>query len=260
MIGVATGLALKGFRTFVTSFAPFATARCCEQIKVNLGEMQTPVIVIGIASGFEMEYFGNSHYGYDDIAFMRSISGLTILCPADTTELVKMLRELMTINKPVYLRLTRTTKKSLIYKQDYEYRIGKANILSPIGDITIISTGSIVSVAKSVAERIEKERGVSCGVVDMHTIKPLDEETILSVCKRSSLMVTLEEHNIIGGLGTAVAEKCASFKNETELLAVGVPDKHRHVGEYDFLMKAYGLDEDSVFNKIMQRWDNRYDV
>jgi transketolase len=255
MIGVATGLSLKGFRTFVTSFAPFATARCCEQIKVNLGEMKTPVTIVGIASGFEMEYFGNSHYGYDDIAMMRSISELTILCPADAAELVKMLDILMTYNKPVYLRLTKISKKKLVYKHDFEYRIGKANILKNAGDITIIATGSIVSTAKSVAEKIENERKISCGLIDIHTIKPLDIETIYKVCKESRLIVTLEEHNTIGGLGTSVAEVCASFRNQAELLVIGVPEKHSHVGDYDYLMRAYGLDMETVFNKIMERWE-----
>lgn len=255
MIGIATGLTLKGYQTYVTSFAPFATARCLEQIKVNMGEMKVPVVVVGIASGFEMEYFGNSHYGYDDIAFTRTISDLTILCPADTTELVKMLDTLQTYHKPVYLRLTRTSRKALVYKEDFQYQIGKANILKKLGDITIFATGSIVSIALAVAEKIEKEKGISCGVIDMHTIKPIDQEVIKTACNRSCLIVTLEEHNMIGGLGSAVAEISSSYKNDSSLLFIGVGDIHNHVGDYEYMLKAYGLDEAAVIERIIQRWN-----
>jgi transketolase len=214
--------------------------------------------VVGIASGFEMEYFGNSHYGYDDIACMRSISRLTILCPADTTELVKMLDELMERDMPVYLRLTKMSRKAVVYKNDFDYRIGKANILKPLGNVTIIATGSITSIALEVAERLEDEKKIKCGVVDMHTIKPLDEEVIRAACEKGSLIVTLEEHNIIGGLGSAVAEVCASYKQCAELLAIGVPDVHTHVGDYNFMLKSYGLDAESVFERIVEKLSVQY--
>lgn len=260
MIGVATGLTLKGYKTYVTSFAPFATARCLEQIKVDMGEMKVPVVVVGIASGFEMEYFGNSHYGYDDIAFTRSISDLTILCPADTTELVKMLEVLNTYSKPVYLRLTKTSRKSMVYKEDFKYLIGKANVLKEIGEITIIATGSIVSVALAVADKIEREQHISCGVVDMHTIKPIDQDVIRSICDISNLMVTLEEHNKIGGLGSAIAEVHSTYENSIPQLFLGVEDLHNHIGDYEYLLGAYGLDEENVTKKIVERWNELYDA
>lgn len=254
MIGVATGLSLKGYRVFVTSFAPFATARCCEQIRVNLGEMGIPVVVVGIASGFEIEQFGNSHYGYDDIAFMRPISGLTILSPADTTELAKMLEKLREYERPVYLRLTKTSRKDLVYKEDFDYHIGKAYVLKESEDISLIATGNMVSTAMKVADRIEALLDISCGVVDMHTLKPIDDECIRRIASDNRLIVTLEEHSTIGGLGSAVAEVISTNNKNAKLQCIGVPDIHPYVGDYNYLIKSYGLDEDSITDTILLEW------
>ena len=254
MIGVATGLSLKGCRVICTSFAPFATARCLEQIRVNLGEMKVPVIVVGIASGFDIEQFGNSHYGFDDISYMRAISGMTILSPADTTELAKMMDTLFDYRKPVYLRLTRTSRKNLVYTDDSDYRMGKAQLLKDIGDITIIATGSMVHTALAASKDIEEQIGIACGVIDFHTIKPADKEIIRSIAQKSRLLVTLEEHNRIGGLGTVVAEVMSSCRHDCILHRIGVPDEHPFVGDYEYLMKSYGLDKESVVNSICQRW------
>lgn len=255
MIGVATGLALKGYRVFATSFAPFATARCLEQIRNNLGEMKVPVVVVGIASGFEIEQFGNSHYGYDDISYMRTISGITVLSPADTTELAYMLYEISRYDKPVYLRLTKASRKSLIYKDEFNYKIGRANIIKDLGEITIISTGSMVSTSVYVSEEIEESCGIKCGVVDMHTIKPVDEITIKNAADKSRLLVTLEEHMCVGGIGSVVAEIVASQPHNCCLRAIGVTDEHPYVGDYDYLMKSYGLDKDSVVESIIKTWN-----
>lgn len=255
MIGVATGMSIKGYRVFATSFAPFATARCLEQIKVNMGEMKIPIVIVGIASGFEMEYFGNSHYGYDDIASVRSISGLTILSPADTTELAMMLEILKTYISPIYLRLTKTSKKDLIYHEDFKFQIGKFNVLKPYGKITILATGSIVSTALKVANRIEQENFIKCGVVDAHTIKPIDIDTIKEINTCSNLIVSLEEHNIIGGLGSAISEILSSIGISAHLLMIGINDIHNHIGDYDFMIKSYELDSDSVYKKIISKWE-----
>lgn len=255
MIGIATGMSLKGYRVFVTSFAPFATARCLEQIRVNLGEMKVPVTVVGIASGFEIEQFGNSHYGFDDISYMRSISEMTVLSPADTTELAKMMLALLDYDKPAYLRLTKMSRKGLIYKENYDYTMGKANILKDIGDITIIATGSIVHTALQAASEIEEVLRVSCGVIDLHTIKPIDKMTIRNVAEHSLLMVTLEEHILAGGLGSAVAEIMSTHRHRSCLYCIGVADVHPYVGDYEYLLKAYGLDKDSVTKQICEKWN-----
>lgn len=255
MIGVATGMRLKGYRVFATSFAPFATARCLEQIRVNLGEMKVPVTVVGIASGFEIEQFGNSHYGFDDISYMRSISEMTILSPADTTELAKIMSVLLDYDKPTYLRLTKMVRKGLVYKEDYDYMIGKANILKNIGDITIIATGSIVHTSLQVASDLEESLGVSCGVIDLHTIKPIDEAIIKNVAKSSQLVVTLEEHILTGGMGSAVAEILSAHKHQCYLYSIGVADVHPYVGDYEYLLKAYGLDKESIVKHICDKWN-----
>ncbi len=255
MIGIATGLALKGYRVFATSFAPFATARCLDQIRVNLGDMKIPVTVVGIASGFEIEQFGNSHYGYDDISYMRPISEMTVLSPADTTELASALSELVEYDKPAYLRLTKMTRRGLIYKESYDYKIGKANILKEIGEITIIATGSIVYTAMQASKDIENEIGLKCGVIDLHTIKPIDKETLTEVAAISKLIVTLEEHICIGGLGSAVAEIIVETPHKCTLQSIGVPDIHPYIGDYDYLMKTYCLNKDAVVDRILTKWD-----
>ena len=197
MIGVAAGLASEGFKVVTTTFAPFQTMRCCEQIKVNLGYMKQNVCTVGIASGLALGALGYTHCCIEDLSIMRSIPEIVVISPADSVETIKALEAAIKLEKPSYIRLTGTSNNSIIYEKDYDFNIGKSVILKEGTEIVIFSTGAILKECMDAAQVLEKKK-ISTRVVNMHTIKPLDKEEILKACK-SKLIVSVEEHSIIGG-------------------------------------------------------------
>jgi transketolase len=204
MMGIAAGLASEGVKVITSTFAPFQTMRCCEQIKVNLGYMRHKVCMVGLASGVVLGTLGYTHCSIEDVAVMRSIPGITVISPADCVETVKATLAAVDHKESVYIRLTGGAKNPPVYSEDYDFEIGKANILREGNDVTIIAAGTMVYESLKVAD-ILHERGISATVVNMHTIKPIDTSVIEKVCKFSKLVVTVEEHSTIGGLGSAVA-------------------------------------------------------
>ncbi len=205
MMGIAAGLASEGTTVFTATFAPFQTMRCCEQIKVNLGYMKQKVCMVGLASGVVLGTLGHTHCSREDVAVVRSIPGITVLSPADCGETVKATLAAAEHDESVYIRLTGGARAPMVYKDDYEFRIGKAITLREGTDVTLIAAGTMVYQALQAANLLS-ERGISSAVVNMHTIKPIDREAIDEACRRSRLIATIEEHSIVGGLGSAVAE------------------------------------------------------
>ena len=177
LIGVAAGMAKEGLIPFASSFAPFITMRCCDQIKMNMGYMQLNIKTVGLGSGISMSDLGNSHYGIEDIAIMRAIPNIVVLSPADCSEVAKCVFAAAEHNGPVYIRLTGVPGAPVVYKEDFDFQIGKANILKEGKDFALVATGSMVATALKVSECLA-ERGICCTVVDMHTIKPLDTEVL----------------------------------------------------------------------------------
>lgn len=251
MIGIAAGLAKEGFVPFAMSFAPFATWRCADQIRLCLGYMGLNVKVVGLASGLAMAMNGPSHYGLEDIAALRAIPGLTILSPADCTETVKATLAAAQHHGPVYLRLTGELGNPPVYTEDYTFEIGKAVTLREGKDIAIIATGTMVHTALEIATLLES-KGIEAGVINMHTLKPLDRGAVENACK-AKLLVTLEEHNQIGGLGSAVAETLAPFSSRPPLLIFGIPDVYPHAGTYPYLLEQCGLTPPQITESIVQR-------
>ncbi len=249
MIGFAGGMAKEGHLVYITTFANFAAMRSYEQMRLNLGYMGLNVKVIGLASGLAMAMFGNTHYGIEDIALMRAIPNLTVISPADGAEIVKTVIATAEYDGPIYIRLTGAINNPIVYKEDYNFQIGKAITLREGSDITIIGTGTMVHPSLEAAEVLEQS-GISSTVVNMHTIKPLDTSVIEKACQSSKLIVTVEEHSVVGGLGGAVAEYKTTLHNAPRQLSIGLPDTFGKAGEYKYLLDKYGLTAEKIAIQI----------
>jgi len=251
MIGVAAGLASENFNVITTTFAPFQTMRCCEQIKVNLGYMKQKICMVGIASGLALGTLGYTHCCIEDVGILRSIPGITIISPADSLETVKALQAAVKSENPSYLRLTGSSNNPIVYNKDYEFKIGKSITLKEGKDITIFCAGAMVYQSLEAAKILEI-KNVSSKVVNMHTIKPIDSESINDACNFSKLIVSVEEHNIIGGLGTAIAERLVKNNKSPKLLTIGIDDQYSKGGTYKFLKEKHGLSPDKIASNILK--------
>lgn len=254
MIGIAAGLASEGVTVFTATFAPFQTLRCCEQIKVNLGYMGHRVCFVGLASGVVLGVLGYTHCAIEDVAVMRALSGITIVSPADCTETVKATLAAAKHRESVYIRLTGGAKSPCVYKSDYDFEIGRAIVLKEGQDVIFIAAGTMVHEALQAAILMEQQ-GISTCVVNMHTIKPLDTETIRKVCEKSHLLVTIEEHSVVGGLGSAVADYKTTLPKAPPQLILGLPNRYGKSGEYRSLLEQHGLTANQIAAAAVQRYE-----
>lgn len=248
MIGAAAGMASEGFNVFATTYATFAAARCLDQVRVNMGYMKLPVKLVGLTAGLSVGILGSTHTANEDLAAMLAIPNITVISPADTTETVKAVMAAAKLDSPVYLRLEGAAGAPLVYKEDFEYEIGRAVTLKSGEDIGIIASGTMVAYALEAAKSLS-ERGIRTGVIDMHTIKPIDREAALS-CLDKKLIVTLEEHSIAGGLGSAVAGVISEIKDKPPQLMIGLDDRYIHAGTYEEQLAEYGLTAEDIAEKI----------
>jgi transketolase len=249
MIGVAAGLASENFNVITTTFAPFQTMRCCEQIKVNLGYMRQKICMVGIASGLALGTLGYTHCCIEDVGILRSIPGITIISPADSLETVKALEAAVKSENPTYLRLTGSSNNPIIYNKDYEFEIGKSITLKEGKVITFFCVGAMVHQCLEAAKILES-KNISSKVVNMHTIKPIDKLAIEDSCN-SELIVSVEEHNVIGGLGSAIAEHKSSLKKSPKQLFLGIKDTYSKGGSYKFLQEKHRLTPDKIAEDIL---------
>jgi transketolase len=250
MIGVAAGLAKESYVVFVSSFAPFLSMRSSEQIRMNMGYMNLNIKAVAIGSGVAMSFLGNSHYGIEDGAIMRSIPNLTVVSPADCGEIIKTIYAAAEYDGPMYIRLTGEVNNPVVYSEEYNFEIGKAITLQKGSDITIIANGTMVYESLEAAKLLELE-GISATVVNMHTTKPLDTEIIDKAVVSSKLIISVEEHSVIGGLGSAVSEYKTTLNNAPPQILLGLPDSFGVVGEHQYLLKKYGLKADQIAKKII---------
>ena len=254
MVGIASGLSTEGYVPFITSFTPFITGRCYDQIRMNLGEMHHNVKLIGLAAGVGVGMQGNSHYGLDDVALMRAVPGMTIITPADGLEVVKAVEAIYKFNGPVYLRLIGEGNTPIINNEDYEFVIGKAITLREGEDIALIASGTMVHVMHKVADKFVEE-GISCKVINIHTVKPLDIDAVKK-CMNCKLIVTAEEANVIGGLSSAVAEVLSQEGNAPKQMMFGIQDCFPKAGSYQTMMEELGLTPDAIFESIKNKLNN----
>lgn len=249
MLGITAGLASEGIKCIAVAQGCFLSMRSFEAVRQYMGYMGNKAILIGINSGFALTFFGNSHYALEDITLMRSIPGMTVLSPADAGEAVKVFEAALEMDTPVYIRLTGTTNVPVVYPEDYEYTVGKAKKVYDEGDeVVVFATGTMVNNSIEAAKSLTAEGG-KISVYDMHTIKPIDVDAIRAA-KTAKLIVTVEEHSIIGGLGGAVAEVMAEEGNMPKLLRLGVNDRFSEVGDFNFLLEQNGLTASSIAESI----------
>tara|TARA_B100000965_G_C19602670_1_gene763754 strand:- start:7631 stop:8608 length:978 start_codon:yes stop_codon:yes gene_type:complete len=256
MIGIASGLSSENFKVVTTTFAPFQTMRCCEQIKVHSGYMGRDICMVGLASGVVLGTLGYTHCCIEDISIMRSIPGITILSPADSGETAKAINAALNYNKPTYIRLSGGTNNPIVYKNDYDFKISKGVKLEDGKDIAIIATGTMVHKALEARKKL-KEQKIDCSVTNIHTISPIDKDLIEELAMNSKLLVSIEEHNIQGGLGTAISEINTKLKNSAPQLFIGIPPKYSEAGDYHFLLDKFGLTSEKITEKIFDEFSKR---
>jgi len=253
LIGIGAGLASEGFNVITTTFAPFQTIRCCEQIKVNLGYMKQKICMVGLASGLALGTLGYTHCCIEDVGILRSIPNLTIISPADSSEAVKAVLASLEHKNSVYIRLTGGANIDQIYEDDYSFKIGQSITLKEGNDISIFATGTMVKVALDCSKILSKSN-INAEVINVHTIKPIDINKVNESAKKSKLFVSIEEHNIIGGLGSAIAECLAGIKNSPEQIFFGINDSYSEGGDYNFLKKKFNLTPNCISIKIISKF------
>lgn len=249
MVGIAAGLAKEGNCVFATTYATFLTMRSFEQIRNNLGVMEFNVKLIGSSAGVAMGTSGNCHHSIEDIALMRVIPNMQVIAPADALETVKVMQAISKTNQPVYVRLTGNLNCPIVYKEDYNYEIGKGIVLNEGNEIAIIAIGTMVSETMKAVDGL-KERGINPTVVNMHTVKPIDTELIRKLARNHSTIYTCEEHSITGGLGGAVAECLAELGTATKLVRLGFRDQYSKIGSYEYILEQSGLNAENIVRKI----------
>ncbi len=252
MVGIAAGLAKEGNNVFITSFAPFVALRAYEAVRVLVGYMDLNVKIVALASGLSLGSQGNTHYCLNDLAIMRTIPGMLILSPADCIEAAKCLEFLAGYKGPAYLRLTGIDGTPGVYKGDYCFEPKKNALLREGTDVIILGTGSILNECVRTSRAL-KQDGISAAVVDVHTVKPLDTDFLNQICRKYQLVVTVEEHSVLGGLGGAVAEYMATAGKHPHLLSIGIQDVFPKTGDYSYVLQQTGLSALQIKERIKQR-------
>lgn len=251
MIGVAAGLATCGKIPFAASFAMFSAGRAFEQVRNSVGYPKLNVKVVGSHAGISVGEDGATHQCCEDIALMRTIPGMVILNPSDHYEMKAAVRAAIEHQGPCYIRLGRLAVESINNGDDYKFELGKGITLCEGTDITIIATGLMVSEAVKAAKALETE-GIHAEVINIHTIKPIDEELVIASAKKTGRVVTVEEHNIVGGLGEAVAA-VLSEKYPTPVTRIGVNDVFGHSGPAVDLLKEFGLSAEHIAEVVKEK-------
>ena len=247
MMSIAAGLAAAGMVPFASSFAMFAAGRAFEQVRNSIGYPHLNVKIGATHGGISVGEDGASHQCLEDISLMRSIPGMVVMCPADDTEAKMAVRAAAKYDGPVYLRFGRAPVP-VVFGDDYKFEIGKGSVIREGKDVSIIANGLCVASAIEAAEMLAKD-GIDAEVVNMCTVKPLDEELVIRTASKTGKVVTAEEHSIIGGLGSAVAE-CLAEKCPTRMYRIGVRDRFGESASAAVLLHEYMLDGEGLYKQI----------
>lgn len=240
MVSAAAGMATTGLTPFVATFASFLGLLCCEQIRMDVAYTKLPVRLIGHHTGISLGFYGTSHHATEDISTTRAIAGLTVVSPADGPQLRAAIRASADWPEPIYFRIGRG-RDAKVYDDDFEFTYGKGIEHSRGTDVTFVACGMLVHPALEAAARLA-EQGISVGVIDMPTIKPLDNDLIREVSERTDLIITAEEHNVLGGLGSAVGEVLAENPGAARLRRHGIYDEFSLIAAPTRLYAHYRLD------------------
>ena len=247
MMGAAAGFAAMGMIPFVNSFAVFLSMRACEQMRTSIAYPRLNVKIVAAQGGISAGEDGVTHQGIEDLGIVRSIPNVTVIIPCDPVETRAAVKAIVVHKGPVYIRLARPSVECIL-SDDYQFRIGKGVILQNGKDVCILAMGIMVGEVLKAA-RVLRQKGISASVVNISTLKPIDEALIIMIANETSLIVTVEDHNIIGGLGSAVAE-ILSEKHPTRLKRIGIRDTFAESGRYPQLLKKYGLSFDTIAKEV----------
>ena len=250
MVAMAAGLAKEGANVFVTSFAPFVSLRVYETIRTIVCYMNLNVKMIALSSGFSLGVQGATHYALEDIAIMRAIPNMLVLSPSDTTEMAKAMEYLATYDGPAYLRLTGLPGSAAVHKGDYNYDIDHIEIMRDGEDVGIFSTGTLVNESVRAARLLSKS-GINAGVVNLSKLNPVNIDDIITECRKYKMILTVEEHKIIGGIGSIVSEALASTDRHPRVIRLGTTDSNQIAGNYAYMMEKNGLTAKGIAEKII---------
>lgn len=253
MISVAAGMGLCGLRPVVYTIAAFATTRCFEQIRVDVCYQEAPVVIVGTGSGLSYAANGATHHACEDIAILRALPKMTVLCPADPVETRLALRAALRHKGPSYLRLGKKGEP-VVHTKLPEFRIGKGIVITRGVDVCFLSTGTMLPVVVQAAQELDR-RGVSAEVVSFHTVKPLDEDLLTDVFSRFTVVTTVEEHSVLGGLGGSVAEWLSDQDTPTaRLVRIGSADVFLHeAGGQEYAREYHGLTSAKIVTKTLEK-------
>lgn len=252
MFGVAAGMARAGLVPFLSTFSQFASFRSADQLHTDLCYQNVNAKVIATHSGTSFGQAGSTHHAICDFALTRSIPNLTVICPADGIETYNAVMAAYETPGPFYIRINRGFDRVLYKDANYGFEIGKAVTVHEGSDITIIATGSCVFQAWEAAEFLDKNDGLKVRVLDMHTIKPIDKEAIIKAVMDTRRIITVEDHNVIGGLGSAVAEVMAEAGKGCAFKKLGHQDKFAPIGLHEDIMNAVGIDSNGIINAVRE--------
>lgn len=253
MIGIAAGLAECGFIPFASTFSVFASLRALDQIHTDVCYQNVNVKIVGTHGGTSFAQGGSTHHAIEDFAVIRGLANMTLICPADGIETALATKAVAEKFGPAYIRMNRGTDYLIYNTSDYGFEIGKAVKMREGTDITLIACGSCVYQSIQAARKLENEHGVSARVLNMHTIKPIDREAILSAVRDTHRIITVEDHTIIGGLGSAVAEVAIESGEACAFRRLGIKDAFSPIGGcHEDLMKIHGIDCDSIVKNALE--------
>lgn len=253
MVAMAAGLAKEGANVFVTSFAPFVSLRVYEAIRTLVCYMNLNVKMVALSSGFSLGVQGATHYALEDIAIMRAIPNLLVLAPSDTTELAKAMEYLATYDGPAYLRLTGLPGSASVHKGDYDYDVNCIEVVREGEDVGIFATGTLVNESVRAARLLSKS-DINAGVVNFSKLNPVNTEALITECRKYKMIVTVEEHNIVGGVGSIVSEALASIESHPRMLRLGTTDSNQVAGNYAYMMEKNRLTAKDIAERIVAEY------
>ena len=252
MMGIAAGLAKAGFIPFASTMAIFATMRAGEQVRTDIAYQNLPVKIIATHAGISFGHAGTTHHCTEDFAIMRSFANMTVICPADGIETSKAVQASLDIPGPVYIRIGRGFEPPCYESDDYDFEPGKAITMRDGTDLTIICCGITVLQAVNAAKTLAETDGLSVRVINMHTIKPIDRDAIMKAVVDTRRILTVEEHNVLGGLGDAVASVIAESGKGCVFRKHGIPDIYSTIGYAEDLYAYYQLDSNGIVDKVRE--------
>lgn len=252
MFGVAAGFAKAGLIPFVSTFSAFASMRACEFVRTDICYQNLNVKIIATHGGISFGSGGSTHHANEDYAIIRAFPNLTVVVPADAIETAKAVKACMDITGPVYIRIGRGFEPRVYDSEDYDFEIGKSIEMRSGTDLAIIATGATVFHAVQAADILKEESGISARVLNMHTLKPLDEDAVMKALVETRRLVTVEDHNTIGGLGSAVADVIAASGKGCAFTKLGIPDVFCPHGYPEDLMHKFNIDSDGIVEKVRE--------